>query len=86
MREECDAIIQLKPPKSVNDCSSFYGKVDFLALLHKGLGKCLISIYQLQKKKTNFNGLKSVEKDLDHREKLLIQPPVSCQQQMISSD
>ena len=54
--KKCEAIIKLKPSKSPKDCRSFYGIVCFdFSKISENIS------YEIQKRKTNFNGLKHVK-------------------------
>ena len=47
MKDKCEAIRRLDPPKTVRDCRKFCGMVNFLATFLKDLQKILIPIYNL---------------------------------------
>ena len=62
MRDKCDTIRNMKPLKSVKECRTFCGMVNFLSTFCKNLRQLLIPIYQLTKKhvtlsKNNKNSL-----------------------------
>ena len=50
MKEKCDAIRNMQTPKSVKECHTFCGMVNFLSTFCKNLRELLIPIYDLTKK------------------------------------
>ena len=50
MKDKCEAIRCFDPPKTVQDCRTFCGMVNFLATFLKDLQKILIPIYNLTRK------------------------------------
>ena len=68
MREKCNTIINLKPPKLVKDCRSFHGMVNFLLSFLKDL----ISIYETHKKERKFEWIEECQKAVENIKELLI--------------
>ena len=56
MKDKCDSIRNLEPPKTVKDCRKFCGMVNFLATFLKDLQKHLVPIYNLTKKNSPIRG------------------------------
>ena len=54
MRDKCNAIQNMKAPKSVKECRTFCGMVNFLSTFCKNLRQLLIPIYELTKKHAHF--------------------------------
>ena len=54
MKDKCDSIRNLEPPKTVKDCRKFCGMVNFLVTFLKDLQKHLVPMYNLTKKNTTF--------------------------------
>ena len=50
MRDKCGTIRNMKAPKSVKECRTFCGMVNFLSTFCKNLRQLLIPIYELTKK------------------------------------
>ena len=76
MKDKCDAIRNLEPPKTVKDCRKFCGMVNFLATFLKDLQKHLIPIYNLTKKGITFQWNSQCQKAFDTIKLLLVQPPI----------
>ena len=60
MKDKCEAIRRLDPPRTIRDCRNFCGMVNVLATFLKDLQKILIPIYNLTRKFTIFCGQKNV--------------------------
>ena len=54
MKDKCDAICNLAPPKSIKEVRHFCGMVNFLSVFMPKLRVLLIPIYELLKKKKTF--------------------------------
>ena len=76
MRDKCDAIRNMKAPKSVKECRTFCGMVNFLSTFCKNLRQLLIPIYELTKKHARFNWTDKHQKAFDEIKQLLVKPPV----------
>ena len=76
MKDKCDAIRLLNPPKTVTDCRKFCGMVNFLATFLKDLQKILISIYNLTRKCIKSLWSDECQKAFDHIKFLLSNPPI----------
>ena len=76
MRDMCDAIHSMKAPKSVKECRTFCGMVNFLSTFCKNLRQLLIPIYELTKKHTCFLWTDKHQKAFEDIKKLLVKPPV----------
>ena len=76
MRDKCDAIRNMKPPKSVKECRTFCGMVNFLSTFCKNLRQLLIPIYELTKKHARFIWTDRHQKAFEDIKKLLVKPPV----------
>ena len=76
MKDKCDSIRNLEPPKTVKDCRKFCGMVNFLATFLKGLQKHLVPIYNLTKKNTTFKWTSECQKSFDTIKNMLTQPPI----------
>ena len=76
MKDKCDAIRHLEPPKTVRDCRKFCGIVNFLATFLKNLQKILIPIYNLTRKNTKFLWTEECQTAFDRIKSLLSCPPV----------
>ena len=50
MKDKCDAIRNMQAPKSVKECRTFCGMVNFLSSFCKNCREMLIPIYELTKK------------------------------------
>lgn len=50
MKDKCDAIHNLEPPKTICDCRTLCGMVNFLATFLQDLEKLLVPIYNLTRK------------------------------------
>ena len=66
MKDRCEAIRRLDPPKTVRDCRKFCGMVNFLATFLKDLQKILIPIYNLTRKSTKFLWTEECQTAFDH--------------------
>ena len=76
MKDKCDSIRNLEPPKTVKDCRKFCGMVNFLATFLKDLQKHLVPIYNLTKKNTTFKWTPGCQKSFDTIKNMLTQPPI----------
>ena len=76
MKDKCDSIRNLEPPKTVKDCRKFCGMVNFLATFLKDLQKHLVPIYNLTKKNTTFKWTPECQKSFDTIKNMLTQPPI----------
>ena len=76
MRDKCDAIRNMKAPKSVKECRTFCGMVNFLSTFCKNLRQLLIPIYELTKKHARFNWTDKHQQAFDEIKQLLVKPPV----------
>ena len=76
MKDKCEAIRRLDPPKTVRDCRKFCGMVNFLATFLKDLQKILIPIYNLTRKCIKFLWTEECQKAFDHIKILLSNPPI----------
>ena len=76
MKDKCDAIRNLEPPKTVKDCRKFCGMVNFLATFLRDLQKHLVPIYNLTKKNTSFNWTPECQQSFDIIKIMLTKPPV----------
>ena len=76
MRDKCEAIRHLDPPKTVQDCRKFCGMVNFLATFLKDLQKILIPIYNLTRTSTKFLWTEECQTAFDHIKFLLSNPPI----------
>ena len=76
MKDKCDAIQHLEPPKTVRDCRKFCGMVNFLTTFLKNLQKILIPIYNLTRKNTKFLWTDECQNAFDRIKALLSCPPI----------
>ena len=76
MRDKCDAIHNMKAPKSVKECRTFCGMVNFLSTFCKNLRQLLIPIYELTKKHARFVWTDKHQKAFEEIKELLVKPPV----------
>ena len=76
MQDKCDAIRNMKPPKSVKECHTFCGMVNFLSTFCKNLRQLLIPIYKLTKKHAHFVWMDKHQKAFEDIKKLLVKPPI----------
>ena len=76
MRDKCDAIRNMKAPKSVKECRTFCGMVNFLSTFCKNLRQLLIPIYELTKKHARFAWTDRHQKAFEEIKGLLVKPPV----------
>ena len=76
MRDKCDAIRNMKAPKSVKECRTFCGMVNFLSTFCKNLRQLLIPIYELTKKHARFAWTDRHQKAFEEIKSLLVKPPV----------
>ncbi|MCG8625369.1 MAG: RNA-directed DNA polymerase, partial [Proteobacteria bacterium] len=83
MKEKCDAVRNMQTPKSVKECRTFCGMVNFLSTFCKNLRELLIPIYDLTKKRARFNWTDKHQKAFEEIKKLLVKPPVL---RMVSGD
>ena len=75
MRDKCDAICNMKAPKSVKECRTFCGMVNFLSFC-KNLRQLLIPIYELKKKHARFAWTDKHQKAFEEIKQLLVKPPI----------
>ena len=83
MKEKCDAIRNMQTPKSVKECRTFCGMVNFLSTFCKNLRELLIPIYNLTKKRACFQWTDKHQKAFEEIKQLLVKPPVL---RMVSGD
>ena len=83
MKEKCDAIRNMQTPKSVKECRTFCGMVNFLSTFCKNLRELLIPIYNLTKKRARFQWTDKHQKAFEEIKQLLVKPPVL---RMVSGD
>ena len=76
MKDKCDAIHNMKAPKSVKECCTFCGMVNFLSTFCKNLRQLLIPIYELTKKHACFAWTDKHQPAFEAIKKLLVKPPV----------
>ena len=76
MRDKCDAIRNMKAPKSVKECRTFCEMVNFLLTFCKNLRQLLIPIYKLTKKHARFIWTDKHQKAFEEIKQLLVKPPV----------
>ena len=76
MQDKCDAIRNMKAPKSVKECRTFCGMVNFLLTFCKNLRQLLIPIYELTKKHACFVWTDNYQKAFEEIKQLLVNPPV----------
>ena len=76
MKDKCNAIRNMKAPKSVKECCTFCGMVNFLSTFCKNLRQLLIPIYELTKKHTRFQWTDKHQKAFEDIKQLLVKPPV----------
>ena len=83
MKEKCDAIRNMQTLKSVKECRTFCGMVNFLSTFCKNLRELLIPIYDLTKKRAHFQWTNKHQKAFEEIKQLLVKPPVL---RMVSGD
>ena len=66
----------MKAPKSVKECRTFCGMVNFLSTFCKNLRQLLIPIYELTKKHARFVWTDKHQKAFEEIKQLLVKPPV----------
>ena len=66
----------MKAPKSVKECRTFCGMVNFLSTFCKNLRQLLIPIYELTKKCAHFAWTDKHQKAFEEIKQLLVKPPV----------
>ena len=66
----------MKAPKSVKECRTFCGMVNFLSTFCKNLQQLLIPIYKLTKKHACFVWTDKHQKTFEDIKQLLVKPPV----------
>ena len=76
MCDKCDVIRNMKAPKSVKECRTFCGMVNFLSTFCKNLRQLLIPIYELTKKHARFTWTDKHQKAFDDIKQLLVKPPI----------
>ena len=76
MRDKCDSIRNMKAPKSVKECRTFCGMVNFLSTFCKNLRQLLIPIYELTKKHARYVWTDKHQKAFEDIKKLLVKLPV----------
>ena len=75
MKDKCNAIRNMKAPKSVKECHTFCGMVNFLSTFCKNLRQLLIPIYELTKKHTQFQWTDKHQEAFKDIKQLLVKPP-----------
>ena len=83
MKEKCDAIRNMQTPKSVKECRTCCGMVNFLSTFCKNLRELLIPIYDLTKKRAHFQWTDKHQKAFEEIKQLLVKPSVL---RMVSGD
>ena len=73
----------MQTPKSVKECRTFCGMVNFLSTFCKNLRELMIPIYDLTKKRARFNWTDKHQKAFEEIKKFLVKPPVL---RMVSGD
>ena len=76
MKDKCDTIRNMQTPKSVKECQTFCGMVNFLSTFCKNLCELLIPIYELTKKRARFQWTDKHQKAFEEIKKLLVKPPI----------
>ena len=76
MKDKCDAIRNLEPPKTVRDCRKFCGMVNFLATFLQSLQEILIPIYNLTKKNVKFEWTNECQQAFDKIKAKLTNLPI----------
>ena len=76
MRDKCNTIRNMKAPKSVKECHTFCGMVNFSLTFCKHLRQLLIPIYKLTKKHARFAWTDRHQKAFEEIKQLLVKPPV----------
>ena len=76
MQDKCNAIHNMKAPKSVKECHTFCGMVNFLSTFCKNLRQLLIPIYKLTKKHACFAWTDKHQKAFEEIKQLLVKPAV----------
>ena len=76
MRDKCDAIRNMKAPKSMKECHTFCKMVNFLSTFCKNLRQLLIPIYELTKKHAHFAWTDRHQKAFEEIKQLLVKPPI----------
>ena len=71
-----EAILKLEPPKTIKDCRSFCGMVNYLSIYLKDLQLKLIPIYHLTRKGIPFVWGEEQEKAFEDIKRALTNPPV----------
>ena len=76
LKDKCNAIRNLKSPKTLRQTRAFCGMVNFLLSFLPNLRRLLIPIYDLQKKAKKCKWTDKAKKAFNKIKKLLISPPV----------
>ena len=76
MTEKYESTYDMKQPKAVKECRSFYGMANFLSSFFKGQRKYFIPITEYRKIKINSKWTQEYQKALEHMKELLITPLV----------
>ena len=76
MKNKCDAIINLSPPKSIKEVRQFCGMVNFLSSFLPTLRLLLVPIYKLTKKKNLFKWTQECQQAFDIIKDLCTKPPI----------
>ena len=76
MKDKCDTIHNMQTPKSVKECRTFCGMVNFLSTFCKNLRELLIPIYELMKKRARYQWTDKRQKAFEDIKKLLVKPPI----------
>ena len=66
MKDKCEAIRRLDPPKTVRDCRKFCGMVNFLATFYKRFTKDSDFYYSLTQKCITFLWTEECQKAFNH--------------------
>ena len=76
LRTRLEAIQQLKPPRTIKQCKSFAGMVNFVSIFCPELQKLLKPIYDLTRKGVNFKWGIEQEKAFEEIKQRLQNPPI----------
>ena len=76
IKTRVDAILSTPPPRTVKQCKSFCGVVNYLSLFCPNLQRHLAPIYDLTRKGTPFHWTPTHQSSFDTVKSLLAQPPV----------
>ena len=76
MKDKCDAIRNLEPPKTICDCRKFCGMVNYLATFLQDLQKLLVPIYNLTRKNVPFVWTEQCQHAFETIKSKLSNPPI----------